>query len=562
MNERILVREYLESLNERDELDYVFPILLESMGFKIISTPKQTQGLAQYGKDVVAIGEDRQGIRKRFYFELKGGQDKDIIDINKKDGIIESLREAKYRPYTDASNPDFEKLPVKIVLVHNGTIHPSVKETFDGFIKKEFPKKDNIGFARWDIYELTNLFTDHLFNEYLLIDKEAVKHFKKVLVLINTPGNNYNDFFALIDFILQKAGDLSKLNKRRQQLLFETLKMVSFIVYHYSKEAKNLEAIKKCLPYTILKLWAAIVRDGLSKNSKILDHFNKNLALLFQGFNDYFSITLPVARLKNGLWSFKGGRYEKIGYPVRALDYLSNLIVLYSLQDHFSEPNSPVQLQTLIEILNQNDGTTRPLLDNHSIPICLVLDFLIGQDKKEDAKNYLRNVLASIAKGYHTHKRLPDGRNSIESVIRFEVTRKKSVFFEDRTSHLLALLFSYIAALDMQEEYNGFKEFVESINIDLAFFMPYNDDELATYQSQNSKSHELHLLTHELYQEGYQAELRLEKDFEFFKSKVKNIKPFSYPYKTSQSGLPFLLTLAHVYYKTPFFPCIWNREAN
>ena len=38
MNNRV-ISEYLESLKEDDELDYIFPILLESMGFQIVSTP-------------------------------------------------------------------------------------------------------------------------------------------------------------------------------------------------------------------------------------------------------------------------------------------------------------------------------------------------------------------------------------------------------------------------------------------------------------------------------------------------------------------------------------------
>ena len=37
MKNRIL-REYIESLKEDNELDYIFPILLQAMGFRIVST--------------------------------------------------------------------------------------------------------------------------------------------------------------------------------------------------------------------------------------------------------------------------------------------------------------------------------------------------------------------------------------------------------------------------------------------------------------------------------------------------------------------------------------------
>lgn len=143
----IIVREYLESLTESNELDYIFSILLEVMDFQIFTTPKISKGLAQYGKDIVAVGTYNDGVKKRFFFEIKGGKDRDFTThtFNKKDGIVESIREAK--------TGNAMTLPIKIVLVHNGTVHPSVKETFDGFIEAEFPKANeeetSIFFGFW-----------------------------------------------------------------------------------------------------------------------------------------------------------------------------------------------------------------------------------------------------------------------------------------------------------------------------------------------------------------------------------------------------------------------------
>ena len=94
----IIVREYLESLTEKNELDVIIPILLKVMEFQIISTPKHTIGLPQYGKDVVAVGLDEvDGVKKRFYFEIKGGNDRHITTSNfmAKAGIVESIYEAK-----------------------------------------------------------------------------------------------------------------------------------------------------------------------------------------------------------------------------------------------------------------------------------------------------------------------------------------------------------------------------------------------------------------------------------------------------------------------------------
>ena len=97
MVEKVFVREYLESLKEDAELDYIFVFLLEAMGFKIVRTTKGSRGQSQYGKDIVAVKNDEKGITHKWFFELKGYDDRDIDQRTymKPDGIRDSLIEAK-----------------------------------------------------------------------------------------------------------------------------------------------------------------------------------------------------------------------------------------------------------------------------------------------------------------------------------------------------------------------------------------------------------------------------------------------------------------------------------
>lgn len=558
----IIVREYLESLAERDELDYLFPLLLEAMNFKIISTPKQTKGLPQYGKDVVAVGNDPQdGMTKRFYFELKGGQDRNVTTAtySKNDGIRESIIEAKDRPFHDTSNPEFNKLPVKIVLVHNGDIHPSVKETFDGFIEREFPEKN---FERWDIFELTRLFTENLFNEYLLTDDKAVTSFKKVLVLINTPGNTFSDYYHLINSICNKAADASKLGERKQLLFFETFNLISFIIYSYSVEAKNLETAKHCLSYTCLKLWNWILRNKLEEDVRIVKFYRKHVTIFIRVLREYFEKTLPVARLENGLWSDHGGRYEQVGYPLRSFEYVSYLLVWFELLEDFEPDRSDFhqeeKVAILADILNHNRSTTRPLLDNHSIPIGLVLYFLIRNSHTDEARIYMNNVIESVKLAYLMNKRLPDGRNQIESVIRYIVTGVKSIYYQDKTSHLFGMMSEFMAILNMEQPYAAFRKFILDAKVDLALFIPYSDSQLKEVFPENDFSHEIALLDHQLVEEGYQSEILLEEDFATFKAKTFAKNEFSYEYRTRLIDFTSLLVLAHVSFKTPLFPYFWR----
>lgn len=51
MKRQEIIKQYVESLKEDNELDYIFPILLERMGYRVLSTPRQSKGQSQYGRD-------------------------------------------------------------------------------------------------------------------------------------------------------------------------------------------------------------------------------------------------------------------------------------------------------------------------------------------------------------------------------------------------------------------------------------------------------------------------------------------------------------------------------
>ena len=99
-----IIKQYIATLKEDNELDYIFPLLLKQMGYRILLTPKQSKGQPQYGRDVVAA-KNVDGVDTLFLFELKGFSAKDITDrtLSARDGIIESLNASKNTKYRDAS---------------------------------------------------------------------------------------------------------------------------------------------------------------------------------------------------------------------------------------------------------------------------------------------------------------------------------------------------------------------------------------------------------------------------------------------------------------------------
>ncbi|WP_338790925.1 hypothetical protein [Bernardetia sp. MNP-M8] len=552
---KLIVQEYLESLKEDTELDALFPTLLTLMGFRVIANPKDSKGQPQYGKDVIAIGKNESGVKCKYYFEVKGGGDRNITNsvLTKEDGVIESLKEAKYAIFNDFTDGNFANLPAIVVLVHNGEVRRNVRLTFDGFIFREFKDGE---FEHWDITKLTEMFSQYMFNEYLLTDEKSLKLFKKTLILLDVPEYDFTDFKQLIDIQIDKYTDIRE--NRVLKKFLATMNLLANMIFHYSKENNNLNPAKDCVSYIILKLWAWILKNKLSKKKPVLKEFDKILKIQYHVLKEYFNKTLPFALEENGLYG-EGGFYEEVGYPIRLFDYINYLTYYFKIapkfDDEFSLKNSK---NTLIKLISNNLEGLRPLLDNHSIAIHNTLNYLVENNENElfteeevaFVPDFLNTIYASLCITQNLRKRFPELNNNIEVVIEAIATREKPHNYSDKSSLLITMLFEYLVVFASKNLYNMYSSFFKNKDINLQVFYPdYENNDI-----------EQILFEREILEEGgVETSVLLDENFEDFCIKIKNKPVENIKYITDEVGYDFLRSLAHLYYKTPIFVEEWRK---
>ena len=121
---KLIIREYLASLRERNELDSLLPALLSQMGLEVFSKPGV--GNRQYGVDVAAYGSIEEGAKKVYLFSVKSG------DLGRRDwnsGSVQDLRpsldEIRYLLHYD------EPYPCHLHQYHELLDHPQKDE--DGY---------------------------------------------------------------------------------------------------------------------------------------------------------------------------------------------------------------------------------------------------------------------------------------------------------------------------------------------------------------------------------------------------------------------------------------------
>ncbi|WP_269236969.1 hypothetical protein [Flavobacterium flavigenum] len=567
-----IIKDYLESLKEDNELDVIFTILLQTLEYEILSTPKEYKGFSQYGKDIVAVKNDPvDGIKKRFYFELKAGNI-DSEKWNKPDnGVRDTLRMTVDADFK-TTYKDFDKLPIKVVLVFNGMVSEKIRTSLNGFSQKEFIEK-GIEFEEWNIYKISDLLSNEIFSRYLLINDENIRLFNRVLVNLNVGENVSNDFDSLLNNLLFKNSFSKTKGKlsRSQKLIFQSVNLVAYIIYTESKNYNNLSIAKKYLTHLILKYWFWILKNKLETIKEVINLFNQFYLFYNSTIEEYLERNLNLLELKDGLHYENGGRYEQIGYTVRSYDFNVTLnYFINSLKDKIQKDQYKSYIFRINNTLQNINVLSRPLIDIHSIPIIDNINLLIYFGDIESAKQYLLNILGYLKFLKKNYNKFPDASNNIESVIKYTVTSVKPVYYIDSISPLLAVLLEYIAILDLDQTYYETRKFVIESDITLGLFVPHHSiNSISKHLIENTENDLEEQLFSISVNDGYQIETSMfsefnkELSFEDFKNKLlKRKDEFQYEYRTDKYGFSSLRTIAHYYFKTPYFPDYWRNHIN
>lgn len=548
-----VIKQYVASLKEDAELDYIFPLLLERMGYRVLSTPKQSKGKPQFGRDVVAT-MNVDGVNTLFFFELKGFGARDITSqtLTAEDGIIDSLKTSKYTEYRDSSIPGLEEFSRRWVFVHNGGIDSNVMPTWNDFVQKVFPDGD---LERWDLEKLTALFSKYLFDETLLADEKSYHLFKKVLVLLDSEGNNFKDIVSLIDLQIQKIAGKKKEGRRAIINLFATLRLIASMIYFYSKDCNNLLPAKFCIDTILVKTWAWILKGKKEKKAAIIKHFYSLVLLQVQIYEEYVNKILSVARLNKSMYGFESSDTEYIFYPLRCFDFLEDLTYFFFLTESISRPTQKEirnRLDTLKLVIEKNTACSMPLLDTHSIPIQLVFLYIYDRSKgnKEDVHflgKYLMDMVINLTKRYQEKKMWPEMTGNRLALARSLYAKDDDYCCE--SSLLLTVISELIAYLNMPQLYTPFKKTVEESGVNLQIAFPITDE----------FDIEQLLFEHRLYDEmAVQTDIKLPETINGFHENYSK-KYSSIAYRTDTAGFEFMRVLAHKYYETDLFPDFLGR---
>jgi hypothetical protein len=412
---KLILKQYLSSLKERDELDVLLPDLLSQMGLNVFSRPGR--GTRQDGVDVAAVGSIDGGPEKIYLFSIKAGDlTRAAWDGDSIQSLRPSLNEIRDAYLSNRLPHEHREKDIVICLCFGGDIQEQVRPQVEGYIRQNITP--TLTFEQWNGDRLAQLILKYFLREDML-PEDTRPQLRKALALLDEPEASFGHFKSLVKGIAHAE---SKSNSQCVTSIRQ-LSICLWILFAWARDTGNLESAYLSAEFTLLYSWES-AKTQFSKKTKaaksIQEGFGSILNIYQLICSHYLRKILPHTDKQDGL-SFAVHSSSSIDVNLKLFDVMSRLAMaglwsIWGSQVHEKNSDLKVQyknevdivLHTIKGLILNNPTLFLPLKDDHAIDIFLALLVLsFGNENREDVVGWLSEIADRAVFAYGCHGPYP-----------------------------------------------------------------------------------------------------------------------------------------------------------
>lgn len=449
---KLILREYLASLREREELDAILPDLLSELGFSVYSRPRR--GTTQHGVDIAAVSPASLGEQKVYLLSIKKG------DLTRQDwdGTPQALR-SSLGEILDAYigsriPPEYGSLKIVICLCFGGDMQEQVRPLVNGFTEKN--TTDRISFEEWNGDKIAGLLLGGVLREDLL-PKALKSHFQKSVALLDEPDIAYRHFSLLIKRLLASVptdDGAARIRAARQ------IYICVWIMFVWARDIGNVEAPYQASELAILSVWE-LMKPLLDKKTREREDLKRVLAQLIEVHLGISSELIekkvsPHVHVRDGLATAVHSR-SHIDVNLKLFDLIGR-IAMMGLWLQWSIPRQEEKMRSTIReaatklcnaglsMIENNATLLLPVTDKQATHIALFLMLCIRCDVNSDrVLAWLKAMIDRYGFTILTQNHYPTSSDDYRNLINHPRARSQE-YFEEATagSTLIPLLAAWV----------------------------------------------------------------------------------------------------------------------
>jgi hypothetical protein len=519
---KLVFREYLASLRERDELDVVLPDLLSELGYNVISRP--STGPRQFGVDVAAVSPAVNGEQKLYLFSIKQGD----LTRAEWDAVPQGVR-CSINDIIDGYIPkripgQYDSLKIVICLCFGGIVKEAVRDNLTGLINRE--SNDRISFQEWNGDYMAGLLAEGVL-QHQHVSKALQSRFQKSIAMLDEPDVSIQHFTALVEGLVKAENQLPAQRLATLRQMYICLS----VLFVWARDQQNLEAPYRASEVVILRAWE-LVKGDIEAAS--VGH--KRIGLTFEELVELHKTIcgelleekiLPLTPNRDAVASSVNSHCA-VDINLKVFETLGRIAVrgLWILWPHQGgdrlrvlEPDeTPAQASMLgrhtAQLIKNNRVLFSPVADEQIIEISCALMFLSMMSESRDfAQKYCCELLNHYHFNFMKHHQYPSIHANYQELIRHPMARTA----EYRTQHTKGSVLIPTAMLwaTQRGETSSSAEFSEFVRNEMRYcnqqlWMPGPDTESQLYLGKTP--HGLALCDIPITADGKAARLTLNKE--------------------------------------------------
>lgn len=405
---RLIIKDYLLQLKEKDELDLLLCDLLLQMGYATDSQPKT--GSRQYGVDIRAHNS-----KEVLLCVVKQGNiDRRNWDADP-NAVRQSLDEIK-DVYIEFIKNDLHGKKLHIVVTSNGVIDEAVFPNWSSYIKhNDLWGNIPVEIEFWDIDALVIAVQNRLLNEHMF-DERMRTLLRKALYFIDESDYHNKHFESIIDGFIDSINCDGKAKNQEKRLA--GLYLASQMIAHYAAESKIYKIAIMVTEYLLIRYWKFLLEHSLFEKTRFIQWVCKFLRAYEKWCQKYYIVTKDCAEGSSSFPSYNSVEqrvllYEVLGYWTSYAYWLSYV----GKYNRTAQNNCHQICNSIVSLANNYPQLFYPPYDRHIGIVSMVFRLFLREGRKEDVCTLIQRLSDTTVNSYWLHKRYPAPDDSYETAV-------------------------------------------------------------------------------------------------------------------------------------------------
>ena len=434
---KLIIKDYLKGMQERDNLEIVLHRLLSQMGLHVLSEPHR--GNTQKGVDILAVGKMEGDIYDTVYLlTIKEGDLKRGTWSGGNQKVRESVQEILDAYIPNRLLPQHAALGKKICICFGGTIDEQVEENIAGFVKTNQASfnASKASLECWNGDKIADMICSYLMSPDLICGDRKRLLFRS-LATVEEPDSAVEAFKHFLGTYPEK--DKHGNDKDSPKHISRDVSQICValgLVRHYCIECSNLDAAYRCAEFALLFCWDYLFLRKKDLGKRGCELFD-SLWWMYIEIGTAYAERIATSTGEQFLTMMACRPNSEIDVNIRIFDvigriaslgagllyYYSVLCKLNSDAGESWKKTYEATLKRLREILasliRNNPTCETPIQDNNSFEVAMTSVFLYQMGYEGFIKGWIDAIWKSTSHNLAFHRPIPANGSYEELLLRY-----------------------------------------------------------------------------------------------------------------------------------------------